>query len=241
MDQKTVKLLKIIGAGAAALAAAAPLAPFSVATLPDGTKEIKALLYKIVKWDRVFSWEKSDPSDDVAKAGVFAPVKVYCYPKNRLSVDELFAWELKRGNVRATYETEIGTAESQPRPFSDFEKEWVREFAGTIPQEKIDQHVISYGNYIWHVFSWELLPREAYREGDAARAAYDAEDHTGAVFFEPFADEEDGPRDENDASAAALDRRIEIYVVAADRSWSYIKTHEGDGCGPYFIKKEAGK
>lgn len=241
MDRKTVKLLKIIGAGAAALAAAASLTPFSVVTHEDATREIKALLYKIVKWDRAFAWEKSDPSDDIAKAGVYAPMKVYFYPKNRLSVDELFDWELKRGNVYATYETEIGMAESQPRPFSDFEKEWVREFAGTVPQEQVDKHVLSCGNFIWHVFSWELLPREAYLEGDAARAAYDAEDHTGAVFFEPFADEEDEPRNEKDDSAAALDRRIEIYVTAADRSWSYIKTHENDDCGPYFIKKETQK
>ena len=241
MDSKTVKLLKIIGAGAAALTAAAPLAPFSVVTHKDATKEIKALLYKIVKWNRVFAWEKSDPSDDIARAGVFAPMKVYFYPKNRLSVDELFAWELKRGNVRATYETEIGTAESTPRPFSDFEKEWVREFAGTVPQEQVDKHVLSYGNLIWHVFSWNLLPREAYLEGDAARAAYDAEDHTGAVFFEPYADEEDERWNGDNTSSAALDRRIEIYVVAADRSWSYIKTHENDYCGPYFIKKETQK
>ena len=241
MDRKTVKLFKLIGAGAAVLAAAVPLVPFSVVTHPDATREIKALLYKIVKWDRVFAWEKSNPSDGTAKAGVFAPTKVYCCPKNRLSVDELFAWELKRGNVRATYETEIGTDESNPRPFSDFEKEWVREFAGTVTQEQVDRYVLSYGNLIWHVFSWELLPRETYLEGDAARAAYDAEDHSGAVFFEPYADGENEPWDGKDTSAAVLDRRIEIYVVAADRSWSYIKTHENDDCGPYFIKKETRK
>lgn len=29
----------------------------------------------------------------------------------------------------------------------------------------------------------------------------------------------------------------EFYVVAKDYSWTYIKTHEADACGPYFLKK----
>ena len=29
----------------------------------------------------------------------------------------------------------------------------------------------------------------------------------------------------------------EFYVVAKDYSWTYIKTHAGDYCGPYFLKK----
>ena len=28
----------------------------------------------------------------------------------------------------------------------------------------------------------------------------------------------------------------EFYVVAKDYSWTYIKTHEGDLCGPYFMR-----
>ena len=31
---------------------------------------------------------------------------------------------------------------------------------------------------------------------------------------------------------------IEFYVVAQDYSWTYIKTHEGDGCGHYFSSFE---
>ena len=29
---------------------------------------------------------------------------------------------------------------------------------------------------------------------------------------------------------------VEFYVVAKDYSWTYIKTHECDLCGPYFYK-----
>jgi len=27
-----------------------------------------------------------------------------------------------------------------------------------------------------------------------------------------------------------------LYVVAKDYSWTYIKTHENDLCGPYFMR-----
>ena len=36
-------------------------------------------------------------------------------------------------------------------------------------------------------------------------------------------------------TANALDEMTEIYVVAPDFSWTYIKTHESM-CGPYFMK-----
>ena len=37
--------------------------------------------------------------------------------------------------------------------------------------------------------------------------------------------------------AKALDDQHEIYVVSKDFTWTYIKTHEHDLCGPYFMKR----
>jgi phosphopantetheine adenylyltransferase len=53
----------------------------------------------------------------------------------------------------------------------DFEKKWMAFFANGIDQKAIQKYVVSTGNYIWHIFSWELLPKESYLTGDAARAA----------------------------------------------------------------------
>ena len=124
------------------------------------------------------------------------------------------------------------------REFSAFEKEWMRTFAGDISKEDIDRYVVQTGNYIWHVFSWELLPENSYLVEDAARAAFDAEDKTGAAYFEPFEEKKDAlalPPEQ--LTAALLDERIECYVMGKGGAWSYIKTHEGDPLGPYFIKK----
>ena len=125
------------------------------------------------------------------------------------------------------------------RKFSAFEKEWMRTFAGDISEEKIERFVVQTGNYIWHVFSWKLLPEDSYLVGDAARAAFDAEDKTGAVYMEPFEKKKTAlhlPPEQ--LTAALLDERVECYVMAAGGAWSYIVTHEGDPLGPYFIKKQ---
>lgn len=44
------------------------------------------------------------------------------------------------------------------RKLSDFEKRWLKLFASEISEKDIEKYVVSYGNYIWHVFSWELKP-----------------------------------------------------------------------------------
>ena len=124
------------------------------------------------------------------------------------------------------------------REFSAFEKEWMRTFAGGIPKEDISRFVVGTGNLIWHVFSWELLPEDAYLTGDPARAAFDAEDKTGAAYMEPFEDKKTAlhlPPEE--LTSALLDERTECYVTAKDGAWTYIKTHEGDPLGPYFYRK----
>ena len=122
------------------------------------------------------------------------------------------------------------------RKFSAFETEWLRRFAADIPKKDIKTYVIGFGGYIWHVFSWELLPTDSYLKGAAAMAAFDAADKTGAVCFEPFKEDAPLPAPES-LTAELLEERVECYVMAGDGSWSYITTHEGDLCGPYFIRK----
>jgi hypothetical protein len=123
----------------------------------------------------------------------------------------------------------------------DFEKKWMAFFANGIDQKAIQKYVVSTGNYIWHIFSWELLPKESYLTGDAARKAYNnlsKQQRECALYIEPFGDEKTFCMSAQDPTAEKLDDYTEIYVAAADFSWTYIKTHEGDWCGPYFYRKE---
>jgi len=116
----------------------------------------------------------------------------------------------------------------------EFEKLWLRHFAFGISKSDMRKYVVATGNYIWHVFSWRLLPEGSYLEGDAARMAFDQIDKQGAIYVEAF-----GPGASqltNVNCAADLDAFVEVYAAAPDFSWTYIKTHEIT-CGPYFCRK----
>ena len=120
-----------------------------------------------------------------------------------------------------------------------FEKQWMNHFASGISKEDIKKYVVSTGNYIWHVFSWKLLPEETYLVGDEARRAYDAADKKNAMYIDAFGDGVCKALDDKYEKAASLEVLTEVYVVAKDFSWTYIKTHEEDFCGPYFCRKNS--
>ena len=122
----------------------------------------------------------------------------------------------------------------------EFEKKWLFCFAKDIAPKEIQKYVVSTGNHIWHIFSWELLPKGSYLVGDAARNAYNdlaKYERETALYIEPFGTGESFSLSWQNAVAEKLDDYTEIFVAAADFSWTYIKTHEGNYCGPYFYRR----
>lgn len=118
---------------------------------------------------------------------------------------------------------------------NEFYTKWLETFASGISKREIKKYVQSTGNYLWHVFSWELLKEGSYLAGDAARKAYDRADKQGASYIEWFADDHTKDMIWDLQSAKALDALVEIYIVGKDFRWTYIKTHEGS-IGPYFLE-----
>lgn len=118
----------------------------------------------------------------------------------------------------------------------EFYVTWLKSFACDIPEKDIKRFVKSYGNYIWHIFSWKLLAEKQYLTGEAAKAEYDKTDKKGASYIEWFKD--DHTKDITWAldTAEALEGFTEIYVVGKDFEWTYIKNHED--LGPYFLRKK---
>ncbi len=115
---------------------------------------------------------------------------------------------------------------------NDFKEEWLRRFADGLSESEINNHYVR--EHIWHIFSWELLPSDAYLKNEQAAAAFDRADKAGAWCILPFAQGATVEALPNDRiTAEQVAEEIEIYVVAKDGSWTYIKTHESD-CGPYF-------
>lgn len=116
-----------------------------------------------------------------------------------------------------------------------FEEKWLYHFAKGISKEKLEKYVIDNGNYIWHIFSWELIEKEKYLVGEEARKYFDFVDKNDSVYYEPF--EKNNIKElTSQMDSEYIDKFYEIYIVSDDWSWTYIKTHEGDNCGPYFYK-----
>lgn len=117
----------------------------------------------------------------------------------------------------------------------EFYNEWLKRFAEGISNENIERYVVSTGNYLWHVFSWELLDEERFLVGDSAKDAYNKIDKDNAIYIDWFSDDDAGALPHELSEAEALDQMSEVYVAAPDFSWTYIKTHE-IMCGPYFMR-----
>ena len=117
-----------------------------------------------------------------------------------------------------------------------FVNQWLRHFAASVDQRDVEKYVTD--QYIWHIFSWNLVSSDSFLVGDAARRAYDETDKSDCIFCDMFG--MNGVTDklsEAYSSSHSIDSNVtELYVVAKDYSWTYIKTHENNLCGPYFMR-----
>ena len=71
---------------------------------------------------------------------------------------------------------------------NEFYSAWLSHFANGISKENIEKYVVSTGNYLWHVFSWELLDKKVFLTGNSARKAYDKIDKHNALYIDWFED-----------------------------------------------------
>ena len=76
-------------------------------------------------------------------------------------------------------------------------------------------------------------------EGDEARKAFDDLQYTEAIrFYDGYSNHIEGVSVIEKISAEDVDNdpQGDVYIVAKDFSWTYVRTHHGDHCGPYFCK-----
>ena len=117
-----------------------------------------------------------------------------------------------------------------------FINQWLKHFAKDISKDDVNRYIKD--QYIWHVFSWNLLNTDAFLSGDEARRAYDEVDKSACIYCDMFGSNGISDHMLNEyVSSKDIDKSLtELYVVSKDYSWTYIKTHENNLCGPYFIK-----
>lgn len=116
-------------------------------------------------------------------------------------------------------------------------KKWLKVFGKNVDKKLIEEHVTSYGNLLWHLFTWGEVP---CLQGDDARKAFDELQYEEAIrFYDGYAGhiEKVSVIEKITAKAVDKDKASDVYIVAKDFSWTYVRTHEIGLCGPYFCKR----
>ena len=115
-------------------------------------------------------------------------------------------------------------------------KKWLSVFGEDVDAKIVEEHVTSYGNHLWHLFTWGNV---GCLEKDNARKAFDNLQYTEAIkFCGGYSNQIKDISIVEKTTAKELDDDFEsdVYIVAKDFSWTYVRTHEREDCGPYFCK-----
>jgi len=117
-------------------------------------------------------------------------------------------------------------------------QKWLSVFGEGVNKTMLGTHVTSYGNLLWHLFTWGEVP---CLEGEKARRAFDALSYAEAIrFHDGYAGHIEGITTVEKLSAEDVeqDSASDVYITAKDFSWTYVRTHEF-GLGPYFCLKKS--
>jgi len=116
-------------------------------------------------------------------------------------------------------------------------EKWLSAFGQGVDEKLINDHVTSYGNYLWHLFTWGNV---SCLSEDEARNAFDALQYTEAIrFYNGYSNHIDNVSviEKLSANSVDEDKSSDVYIVAKDFSWTYVRTHECN-FGPYLCVKK---
>ena len=116
-------------------------------------------------------------------------------------------------------------------------EKWLSTFGKGVDKNIMEEHVTSYGNLLWHLFTWGEVP---CLQGEDARKAFDELQYEEAIrFYDGYAGHIENVSVIEKITAKAIDKDCasDVYIVAKDFSWTYVRTHEEGWCGPYFCKR----
>ena len=119
----------------------------------------------------------------------------------------------------------------------EFIEKWISVFGNGVDKKLIEDHVTSYGNHLWHLFTWGNV---TCISEDEARKEFDALEYTEAIrFYDGYSNNIDkiSVIEKLSANEVDKDKHSDVYIVAKDFSWTYIRTHEF-GIGPYLCVKK---
>lgn len=136
--------------------------------------------------------------------------------------------------------TMVPWEEPFPTDIRRVKNRWLDVFADGVSDAELGRHVLSDGNYLWHLFSWNLVP---CLSGDAARQALSEASGEKYLFY--YEEPPEGeplvrPVTAEELVTLPADARAipgaDWYVVDKDFTWTFAQPHEADR-GPYFCRK----
>ena len=95
--------------------------------------------------------------------------------------------------------------------------------------------------HLMGIFCGTCLLGAKYRAfgGEDAKRAFDELEYEEAIrFYDGYANHIEKVCVINKVSAKSVDKdkASDVYIVAKDFSWTYVRTHEEGVCGPYFCR-----
>ena len=130
--------------------------------------------------------------------------------------------------------TMVPWEEPFPATIKGVRERWLDTFAADVSEEDLGKHVLAGGSYLWHIFSYKLVP--CLEGNDARKALAELPDTECYRFYKEYPPQ-DQPRIKaiSMAEVPSLPDDLDWYLVDKDFTWTYVHTHEED-CGPYFTK-----
>lgn len=130
----------------------------------------------------------------------------------------------------------IKASKLSPSQIDAYEKEW---FGRIVPVDLREKALECYcfprdgfSGYLWHVFSFDLLP---CLESDEARKAYDALERGEAILLSNWDDTAFQIADASALNSSDFDEMDDIILTDIHFQWIYVKTHESY-LGPHFYR-----
>lgn len=111
---------------------------------------------------------------------------------------------------------------------------WETHYASHLSEkDKEDIYLNDDGGYLWHLFSYK---QKECLEQEAAERAFTLEPKGPCFLFYQHSDYALRLENAVNLTIHDLHDQSDVYVVAADFSWTYVVTHEKDWLGPYFSR-----
>lgn len=130
--------------------------------------------------------------------------------------------------------------ETFPTDIRIIRERWLDAFAAEVSEADLGRYVLAGGNYLWHIFSWKLVP---CLEGDAAlRALAEAEETELYLFYSEYPPQGTArvrPISREEAMSVPVPEShagTDWYLVDREFTWTFVHTHERE-CGPYFCRR----